>query len=273
MAKTPHYKSLFISDVHLGFKYSQAKPLLDFLKSMEFENLYAVGDIIDLWSLKRTIYFPAEHFKVVKHIQKRAKNGVNTIYIPGNHDEYIRDHIEKIEDDDDEFNIFGHIKIQHSADHITANKRRFKVAHGDEYDSVMKFNPWLAKLGSIGYEILLRLNKPINSILNYTGINPEFSLSKYAKKTVKDAASYIGGFEELVIEDLRNRSEELQKKKKSSYSGIICGHIHHPNIRRMEDLLYLNCGDWVESKTGLVETDDGTFAILDHRGKVLLREE
>ncbi|WP_026368048.1 UDP-2,3-diacylglucosamine diphosphatase [Aminiphilus circumscriptus] len=235
------FRSIFISDMHLGCRWCQAKLLASFLSSVECENLFLVGDIIDGWKLKRRSSWPQSHNKVLRKILKMSKK-TRICYIPGNHDEFL-----------DEFDgyHFGHIEIARSAKHVTADGRRFLVIHGDEFDLVVKYKRWLAVLGDLAYEICLQLNSWLNSLRSLLGLG-YWSFSEYLKHKVKDAVNFIGDFENAL----------LHRARTSGVDGIICGHIHRPAIRQVENITYANCGDWVESCSALVEHPDGTLEIL-----------
>ncbi len=237
-----HYRSIFISDVHLGFRGCQAALLLDFLQSTRCKDLYLVGDIIDLWQMRRGVYWPEAHNAVVRAVLDLARNGTRIIFCPGNHDELIRAHLGT---------EFGNIVIRDEAVHETADGRRFLVLHGDRFDSVVQCGPWLARLGSDIYGYLLALNGVVNRVRRRLGLN-YWSLAGYLKHRVKNAVSYIASFERAVAEEARRRGLD----------GMICGHIHHAEVRTLNGVLYCNCGDWVESCTALVEHHDGQLEVL-----------
>ena len=242
---THKYRTGWISDVHLGTKGCQAEALLHFLKVCEFETLYIVGDLIDVWALKRGIYWPQSHSDVVQKILRAGRKGTRVIYIPGNHDEFVSGF----------FGEYGAITVQQRAIHTTADGRRLLVIHGHELDVVVQNIRWLAHLGDVGYGLLLRLNSPINMIRRVLGLN-YWSLSAAAKRQIKTAVNYIGAFEEAV-----SRLVKLE----DNVQGVVCGHIHTPALRRLDNLEYCNSGDWVESLSALVEEEDGTLRLLfDH---------
>ena len=236
------YKSLFISDVHLGTKGCQADKLLEFFKFSRSENLYLVGDIIDVWAMQKTFYWPQPHNDVIQKILRKARHGTKVFYIIGNHDEVFRKFIPM---------HFGDINIVNRVIHETQLGKKYLVVHGDAWDGVMKYAKWLSKLGSIAYELLLRLNIVINFFRKLRG-KSYWSLAKFLKYKVKNAVKYIGEYERTV--------SEYAKRKK--YDGIICGHIHHAEDQNFDGINYLNCGDWVESCTALAEKYDGTFEII-----------
>ena len=236
------YKSLFISDVHLGTKGCQADKLLEFFKFSRSENLYLVGDMIDVWAMQKTFYWPQQHNDVIQKILRKARHGTKVFYIVGNHDEVFRKFIPM---------HFGDINIVNRVIHETQLGKKYLVVHGDAWDGVMKYAKWLSKLGSIAYELLLRLNIVINFFRKLRG-KSYWSLAKFLKYKVKNAVKYIGEYERTV--------SDYAKRKK--YDGIICGHIHHAEDQNFDGINYLNCGDWVESCTALAEKYDGTFEII-----------
>lgn len=247
MSPTPdrplfRFRSVFISDIHLGFKGCSADYLLDFLHSVEAERLYLVGDIIDVWSLKKQFFWPQAHNDVIRTILGKAKRGTRVIYIPGNHDEIFRDY---------DGLTFGNVEIRRQALHVTADNRRLLVLHGDEFDSVIKCSPWLGHLGSHAYALTLRLNRYVNWMRRRLGF-PYWSLATYLKLKVKNATQYISSFEQAVARAARERGVD----------GLICGHIHRAEILNIDGVLYCNDGDWVESCTTLVEDHEGRLQLL-----------
>ena len=236
------YKSLFISDVHLGTKGCQADKLLEFFKFSRSENLYLVGDMIDVWAMQKTFYWPQQHNDVIQKILRKARHGTKVFYIVGNHDEVFRKFIPM---------HFGDINIVNRVIHETQLGKKYLVVHGDAWDGVMKYAKWLSKLGSIAYELLLRLNIVINFFRKLRG-KSYWSLAKFLKYKVKNAVKYIGEYERTVSD----------YAKRKNYDGIICGHIHHAEDQNFDGINYLNCGDWVESCTALAEKYDGTFEII-----------
>jgi UDP-2,3-diacylglucosamine pyrophosphatase LpxH len=246
------YRSVFISDVHLGSSACSAELLLDFLHSIRCDTLYLVGDIVDLWALQKQFYWPRSHNEVVRRVLKMAKKGTRVIYIPGNHDELIRDHVGL---------DFGGVEIRQDCIHETADGRRLLVLHGDEFDQVVKFSPWLARIGAHAYEWLIRLNAWVNRCRRMFGA-PHWSLAKYLKHRVKNAVQYIGEFERAVATSARQRGVD----------GLVCGHIHHAEITVIDGITYCNDGDWVETCSALVEHADGQLEILRWADHVAARE-
>ena len=236
-------RTAWISDVHLGTPGCQADALLDFLKRVECDTLYLVGDIIDGWQLRRSWYWPQAHNDVVQKLLRKARKGTRVIFIPGNHDEFGRKFLD---------HSFGGIKVAEEWIHTTADGKRLWITHGDLYDGVIQCARWLALLGDSLYEFTLKLNRHLNSLRARAGL-PYWSLSKYLKLKVKRAVSYMGDFEAALAREARKRGVD----------GLVCGHIHHAEMRMVEDILYCNDGDWVESLTALVEHADGRLAIVD----------
>lgn len=235
-------RSVFISDVHLGFRGCQADALLHFLHSVETEYLFLVGDIIDFWSLKKSGHWPQKHTNVIRSILGKAKHGTKIIYIPGNHDELMRDWVGS---------RFGNIEVHQDFVHRTNENKDLLVMHGDEFDLIVRHSKLLAKLGSFAYERLLDLNHWINGLRKLFKYE-YWSLAGYLKHKVKNAVDYIGSFEQAI--------SHLAKERK--VDGVVCGHIHHPEIREIDGVLYCNDGDWVESCTALVENPNGKLELL-----------
>jgi len=236
-------RTVWISDIHLGTQGCNADLLMDFLKSIECETLYLVGDIIDGWRLKRGWYWPPRHNDVIRRFLKMAKQGTRVIYVPGNHDEVFRDYTGL---------HFGGVELVYEAIHQTADGRRLLVLHGDKFDGVVLYARWLAFLGDYAYAALLKMNIWFNSIRRRFHL-PYWSLSAYLKKRVKNAVEYISRYEDVVAQAATERGVD----------GIVCGHIHSAEIRQYGAITYYNDGDWVESCTALVEHFDGAMEILD----------
>ena len=239
------YKSIFISDIHLGTRFSKAKVLLNFFKHNESEHLILVGDIIDGWAIKRKLIWPQEHSDVIQKILKKAKKGTKVTFITGNHDDFLRPFVPLILGDS--------VSIANELEYIAINKKKYYITHGDFFDSITMTKKWLAILGDYGYDLLLHLNVVLNFLRKRIGIKKYWSLSKYVKDNVKSSVSFISDFEAVLSTHAKNKG----------YDGIICGHIHKAEIRDIEDIEYLNCGDWVESCTAIVETYEGEFKIIN----------
>ena len=237
------YRAVWISDIHLGTPGCQAGHLLDFLRSFDSDYLYLVGDIIDGWQLKRSWYWQQSHNDVIQKVLRKARKGTHVIFIPGNHDEAVRQFIGM---------KFGDIQIMEEAIHETADGRRLWITHGDLFDGVIQCARWLAHLGDQAYEFTLKLNRWFNYLRARLGL-PYWSLSRFLKHKVKRAVSFISDFEQAVAHEARRRGLD----------GVVCGHIHHAEMREIEGVLYCNDGDWVESLTALVEHEDGRLEIID----------
>jgi len=236
------FRTIWISDLHLGTAGCQAHHLLEFLRHTESEHLYLVGDIIDGWQIRRRWYWPQTHNDVVQKILRKARKGTRVIYIPGNHDEFGR-HFLKLS--------FGGIEVCEEAMHVTADGRRLLVLHGDLFDAVVQRARWLAIVGDRLHTTVLHLNRWLNALRARFGF-PYWSLAHYLKLRVKNAVSYIVDFERAVAAEARRRGAD----------GVVCGHIHKAEIRDIDGILYCNDGDWVESLTALVESDDGSLRVL-----------
>ncbi|RXK11518.1 UDP-2,3-diacylglucosamine hydrolase [Halarcobacter mediterraneus] len=239
------YKSIFISDVHLGTKYSNTKMLLDFFKHNESENLFLVGDIIDGWAIKRKFIWPQSHSDVIQKILKKARKGTNVIFITGNHDDFLRPFVPLI--------LGNSLDIRNEFNYESIKGKKYLITHGDFFDSITMTKKWLAVLGDYGYDLLLAINQVLNFFRTKLGIESRWSLSKYVKDNVKSSVSFITDFEDTLA----------THAKRKEYDGIICGHIHKAEIRNIETIEYLNCGDWVESCTAIVETYEGEFKIIN----------
>jgi UDP-2,3-diacylglucosamine pyrophosphatase LpxH len=236
-------RAAFISDIHLGTRGCQAELLLEFIRELDCETLYLVGDIVDGWKMKSGWFWPQAHNDVVQKILRLARRGVRVVYIPGNHDDRIRDFCGV---------HFGGVVVARDAIHEAADGKRYLVTHGDEFDSVVQHARWLAFLGDWSYRALIALNTHFNRARHALGLG-YWSLSAFLKHRVKDAVKFIDRFETAMAEEARRRG----------VAGVICGHIHKAEMRDMGGVLYLNDGDWVESCTALIEHPDGRFEILD----------
>ncbi|GHD55176.1 UDP-2,3-diacylglucosamine hydrolase [Thalassobaculum fulvum] len=236
------YRSIWISDVHLGTRGCQAEQLLDFLKHTESEHLYLVGDIIDLWRMRRSWAWRQAHNDVIQKLLRKARKGTKVMFIPGNHDEMFREFLNA---------DFGQIEIRPEHVHVTRKGERFLVIHGDEFDAVVTYAKWLAVLGDWSYNTLLSINTVFNDVRRRLGY-PYWSLSAYLKQKAKRAVEFIGRFEQALATEAARRGVD----------GVICGHIHKAEMRRIGEVLYCNDGDWVESCTALVEHMNGELEIL-----------
>ncbi|MEY2537234.1 MAG: hypothetical protein QOG67_974 [Verrucomicrobiota bacterium] len=234
-------RAAWISDIHLGTRGANAGAVLEFLRDHEMETLYVVGDLIDIWQLRRGRYWPQQHNDVIQKILRKARKGTRIIYVPGNHDEFLADF----------FGVYGNITIQERAIHETAKGQRILIIHGHELDTVVQNVRWLALLGDAGYQFLLSLNPFINFVRRRFGLG-YWSLSAYAKKRVKDAVSFIGKFEAAVVKYARTYAVD----------AVLCGHIHSAAIHQFGDVTYYNCGDWVETCSALIENDRGEIELV-----------
>jgi UDP-2,3-diacylglucosamine pyrophosphatase LpxH len=239
---THTYRSVFISDVHLGTRTAQAAALLDFLRHVQCDTLYLVGDIVDFWKVRRGPHWPQSHNDVLQKVLRKARKGTRVVFIPGNHDEGLRDYCGM---------SFGGIELKRDTIHEGANGKKYLVMHGDEFDIIVRYARWLAFLGDRSYEFSLALNGPLNWARKSLGFG-YWSLANFLKQKVKGAVNFIGEFEEALVCEARRRGAD----------GLISGHIHHANNRDIGGIHYLNCGDWVESCTAIGERADGTFEML-----------
>ena len=237
------WRTLWISDVHLGTPGCQAAALLDFLRHTESETLYLVGDIIDGWQLRRQWFWPQSHNDVIQKLLRKARKGTRVIFVPGNHDEFARRYAQQ---------TFGGIEVAKEWVHLTADGRRLWVLHGDRFDGVIQCAKWLAHVGDSLYGVTLALNAHLNSLRVRLGL-PYWSLSRYLKLKVKRAVSYVADFETAVSREARHRGVH----------GVVCGHIHHAELRDIDGIVYANDGDWVESLTALAEHADGRLELID----------
>ena len=238
------YRSIFISDVHLGSYGCQAEKLLNFLQNTTCDQLFLVGDIIDGWQMRGRVYWPESHERVMKELLEMAKTGTKVRYITGNHDEFLRN-----------YGALQFDTIEIVDEYRLRNKdgREFLVIHGDQYDVITKYARWISTLGDVGYNLLLRINVVVNKVRSLLGYD-YWSFSKWVKDSVKQAVSYVGDFEATVASVCNQRG----------YAGIICGHIHKAANREVGGVRYLNCGDWVESCTAILHTHDGQFQVIEH---------
>ncbi|MFT5888960.1 MAG: UDP-2,3-diacylglucosamine pyrophosphatase LpxH [Zhongshania sp.] len=236
------YKTVWLSDIHLGFKDCRADYLLDFLSQLECETLYLLGDVVDLWALKRSFFWPASHYEVVRQLFKMASEGTRVVYIPGNHDEPLRDYVG---------HILGPIEIKREAIHTTVGGKRLLMFHGDCLDEHIKLRIWEHFLGDPAYDFLLFLNRWVNFCRRRFGRN-YWSLATYIKQHIPSAKQVIKAFEIAAVKEASRRGLD----------GVVCGHIHQPALSRVNGLLYCNDGDWIENCTLLGETHGGNFELL-----------
>jgi UDP-2,3-diacylglucosamine pyrophosphatase LpxH len=239
-------RSIFLSDIHLGTRGCQADSLISFLREYEAEHLFLLGDIIDFWAMNRSIHWTAAQNTVVQKVLRRARHGEKVMLIPGNHDEALREFVGA---------SFGDIRVVGEHIHETADGRKLLLLHGDEFDQVTRHHRWLAVLGDIGYNLLVHLNSWLSLVRRSLRISGYWSLAGYAKRRVKSAVSFIFDFEDAVIHTVRERGLD----------GIVCGHIHSATLRETDGVLYINCGDWVDSCTAIVEHPDGRLELVEWR--------
>jgi len=245
----PHVRSIFLSDVHLGTRACQADRLLDFLREYTSDHLFLVGDIVDFWAMSRSVHWSPAQNTVVQKILRRARRGEQVMLIPGNHDEALRDYVDA---------RFGDIRLAHQHVHVLADGRRFLLTHGDEFDQVTRYHRWVAVLGDVAYEFLVRQNVWLSWIRRHIGRPGYWSLAGYAKRKVKKAMQFIFDFEDSVARTVRDRGLD----------GVVCGHIHWAAIRDVGGITYVNCGDWVDSCTAILEHADGRLELLHWHGAV-----
>jgi UDP-2,3-diacylglucosamine pyrophosphatase LpxH len=241
-AATRRYRALFISDIHLGTKACQAQAFLDFLRFHDADRIFLIGDIVDFWRIGRGVYWPQSHNDVLQKLLRKARKGTDLVFIPGNHDEVMRDYCGV---------RFGGIAIERNIVHTGADGWRYLVIHGDEFDVVVRYAKWLALAGDWSYTLALWANTHVNAIRRLLGM-PYWSLSDYLKQKVKRAVYYIGEFEAALAHEARRHGAQ----------GVICGHIHHAAMRQVGEVIYINTGDWVESCTAVAETEEGIFEII-----------
>lgn len=239
----PKVRSLFLSDIHLGTRACQADQLLDFLREYSADNTFLIGDIVDFWAMSRSIHWTPAQNTVVQKLLRRARHGERVVFIPGNHDEALRNYCGI---------VFGDIEVVDELVHETADGRRYLLIHGDVFDQVTRHHRWVAVLGDMAYDLLVRLNHVFSWLRRKAGIPGYWSLAGYAKRKVKTALNFIFDFEESAVRHARERGLD----------GVICGHIHWATIRDFDGATYVNCGDWVDSCTAIVEHMDGRLELI-----------
>jgi UDP-2,3-diacylglucosamine pyrophosphatase LpxH len=244
------YRSVFISDTHLGTKGCRSDFLADFLERTSCEKLFLVGDILDGWRLRKAWYWDDNHDRVVRAILQHVRRGTEVTYVPGNHDEMFRAWLPPAHDPRG-VEVAG-VEVRREATHVTASGQRLLVIHGDEFDGVVRYVKSAAKLGDTAYRFALVLNHWFNLMRRRLGY-PYWSLSQWLKRQVKEAVKAIDRFESALSADAASRG----------FDGVVCGHIHHAEMRTVNGILYCNSGDWVESCTALVEHQDGRLELLD----------
>lgn len=236
-------RAVFLSDIHLGTRACRTESLLSFLRSHDAEHIFLIGDIFDFWAMSRGVYWPAAHNTVVQKILRKARHGARVVLIPGNHDEALREYA-GVE--------FGEIVIARDYIHTAIDGKRYALLHGDAYDQVTACHRWVSILGDVSYELLVHLNRALSLLRRKLGISGHWSLADYAKRNVLRAVSFISDFEASVVHDVRHKGLD----------GVICGHIHTPAIKRIHGITYINCGDWVDNCTAIVEHYDGRMQLV-----------
>lgn len=237
------YRTVFLSDLHLGSSGCRAAELCSFLKRLDCDTLYLVGDVIDMWRLRQRWYWPERHNRAITRILKLAKRGTRVVFVPGNHDEHARRFVGY---------TFGGVEVLREAEYVVADGRRLLITHGDQFDLVVKHARALSVLGSWAYDTLVVINNRLNWVRRKLGMR-YWSLSHFLKRKVKSACTYIAKFEDALAHEAAERG----------FAGVVCGHIHKAEITRARTIDYYNCGDWVESCTALVEHEDGSMEIID----------
>lgn len=240
-----HLRTIFLSDIHLGTRGCQAELLTRFLKMHSADRVYLVGDIIDGWRLKKSLYWPQAHNDVLRRLFTLMKRGTEVIFITGNHDEFLRKYDDM---------VLGNLTLVDRAEHRTADGKNLLVLHGDQFDVITRYARWVALLGDAGYVALMQINRVFNAARGRFGFG-YWSLSAWVKNRVKRAVNFVSEFEASVAKECR----------REGFDGVVCGHIHHAEITNIEGVRYMNCGDWVESCTALVEDASGAFRIIDWR--------
>ncbi len=238
------YRSIFISDLHLGTKFAKAEALLDFIKVHEAENLYLVGDIIDGWAIKKKMRWKQAYSDVIQKILRTARKGTNVYYLTGNHDEFLRSFLPLMLGDS--------LHVMNELEYKALNGNKYLVVHGDIFDSLTLTKRWLSIFGDMGYDFLLHFNPLINFVRKTFGFKRHWSLSKHLKDDLRDRLDFIKTYETMAT----------RYAKQQGHDGVICGHIHKADIKQVDGVTYKNCGDWVESCTALVEKEDGTWEII-----------
>ena len=236
-------RSIFLSDIHLGTRACQAERLLEFLREYSADHTFLIGDIVDFWAMSRSICWPRSHNTVVQKLLRRARHGERVVFIPGNHDEALREYCGT---------VFGDIAVANEWVHHSAAGKCYLLIHGDQFDQVTRHHRWVAVLGDQAYTVLVKLNTVLSWIRRKLGRPGYWSLAGYAKRKVKTALNFIFDFEESAVHHARERGLD----------GVICGHIHWATIRQIDGLDYINCGDWVDSCTAIVEHFDGRMELV-----------
>jgi UDP-2,3-diacylglucosamine pyrophosphatase LpxH len=247
MPYMPNVRAVFLSDIHLGTRACQSGRLLEFLREYPAEHLYLLGDIIDFWSMSRGVHWSPNQNTILQKVLRRARHGEQVVFVPGNHDEALREYVGV---------AFGDIVVAADFVHETADGRKLLLVHGDEFDQVTRYHRWVAVLGDAAYNGLVRANVWLSWVRRSLGISGYWSLAGYAKRKVKKALQFIFDFEHAVMHHVRERGLD----------GVVCGHIHWAALKDIDGLTYANCGDWVDSCTAIVEHFDGRLELVDWDG-------
>lgn len=236
-------RAIFLSDIHLGSRACRAEELLSFLKAYDADHLFLIGDIIDFWAMSRGVYWPSSHNTVIQKILRKARHGTRVMLIPGNHDEALQEYVGT---------AFGEVHVVGDYVHTGIDGRRYALLHGDKYDQVTACHRWVSILGDVSYNALVHVNRALSLVRRKLGIGGHWSIADYAKRNVLRAVSFISDFEKCVVHDV----------KRLGLDGVICGHIHTPVIKRVDGVIYINCGDWVDNCTAIVEHYDGRIQLV-----------
>lgn len=248
----PKVRSIFLSDIHLGTRGCQAEQVLAFLREYESEYLFLLGDIVDFWAMRRSVHWSPAQNTVLQKVLRRARHGQKVLFIPGNHDETLRDYVDS---------EFGNIQVVRDYLHTTADGRQLLLLHGDEFDQITRYHKWLALVGDAAYGVLVRINVGLSWARRKLGMAGYWSLAAYAKQRIKAAVDYIDDFEEAALRAARQRGVD----------GVVCGHIHSAAVRESDGLTYANCGDWVDSCSAVVETPSGALQLVRWQGQTNLQ--
>jgi UDP-2,3-diacylglucosamine pyrophosphatase LpxH len=241
-AETTSYRSIWISDVHLGTRHAQVDKLLAFLRDTECSHLYIVGDFIDGWMLRRKWHWSENYNVLIQKLLRKNRKKTRVTLITGNHDEFLEKFLGM---------SFGAVELVERAVHTTADGKQFLVIHGHQFDGLSHFNRLLDRVGTVLYDRILDMNAWINRARRSMGFG-YWSFASYIKLKAKAAVKYVTDYEDAMI----------QFARKSGMAGVICGHIHRPEIRDLGDVFYMNCGDWVENCTALAEDFEGKFTLI-----------
>ena len=236
-------RALFLSDIHLGTRACRSDDLLSFIKAYDPRHIFLIGDIFDFWAMSRAVYWSAQQNTVIQKILRKARQRAQVFLIPGNHDEALREYVGT---------SFGNIHIERDYVHTAADGRRYWLVHGDEYDQVTTCHRWVSLLGDYSYSWLIELNRLLSLIRRKLGVSGHWSLADYAKRNVLRAVSFISDFENAVVRSAKRRG----------VAGVICGHIHTPAVKDIDGIAYINCGDWVDNCTAVVEHYDGRMQLV-----------